>query len=355
MRREHFEGLRPVCPRCVLRGAGDPPLRIAAVAREGAAGIEQGALVCADTACQCEYPILDGVPVIVPNVREFVAANIAALAARDDVSPLLDGMLGDCCGPGSAYETARYYLGTYAWDHYAEFDPQEKGEPRPGSIVRAAARGRALLGACAGPCVDVGCAVGRGTFELAGAVDGLVLGVDLNITTLRLAQRVLATGRAAYPRRRVGLVYDRREFPVSVPGADRVDFWACDATALPFAPGTFRTLTAHNVLDCVASPVDMLRSARRVLAEGGRALMSTPYDWSGIATPPEAWLGGHSQRGPEHGGSEAMLRRAVTECVEGFEITAEDADVPWRVRMHDRAAVDYRLHMMALTATAPPR
>ena len=80
------------------------------------------------------------------------------------------------------------------------------------------------------------------------------LGIDLNFAMLRLASEVLRTGRVSYPRRRVGVVYDRREFPARFANAESVDFWACDAAALPFPAGTFSLAVNMNVLDCVSSP-----------------------------------------------------------------------------------------------------
>ena len=76
-----------------------------------------------------------------------------------------------------------------------------------------------------GPLLEVGTSVGRSTFEMAARTDGLVLGIDLNIAMLRIATRVLREGRVKYPRRRIGVVYDQRDFEVSFEAADRVDFF----------------------------------------------------------------------------------------------------------------------------------
>ena len=79
----------------------------------------------------------------------------------------------------------------------------------------------------------------RAPHARADGEDTLVLGVDIHLALLRLARRA-AAGVLSYPRRRIGIVYDRRRFPVPLPGADRVDFWACDALALPFGPNTLK-------------------------------------------------------------------------------------------------------------------
>ncbi len=221
-----------------------------------------------------------------------------------------------------------------------------------GSVVRVLERGLDLGAEIPeGPLLDLGCAVGRTTFELAARTGRLVLGVDLSYAMLRLAARVLREELVRYPRRRVGLVYDRRDFPASFPSAENVDFWACDALALPFPIGSFAAIVGLNVLDCVQSPHDLLASLPRLLADNGKAILSTPYDWSPNATPVEAWLGGHSQRGENAGASEPVLRALLTPgahpaSVEGLRIVAEEPSLSWRVRLHDRAVMEYRVHLV---------
>ncbi|MCO5171646.1 MAG: methyltransferase domain-containing protein [Planctomycetes bacterium] len=363
MRRRHLEALRPVCPVC--RGPEDEaPLEVARVEREAGDDLLEGTLVCARPRCQREFPVLDGVPLIVPDVRSFVAENVFALMARDDLSETLEGALGDCAGPGSWLDVSRQHLSSYAWDHYGDLDPEEpppdpaRGDPAPGGLRRVLAAGLALAPAPPpGPALDVGCAVGRTAFELAalpGRADELVLGVDLNVGMLRLASRVLRQGAVRYPRRRVGLVYDRREFPAALPGAERIDFWCCDATALPFPAGTFGLAASLHVLDCIAAPVEHLATLGRALRPGGVAVLAAPYDWATSVTPLERWLGGHSQRAPHGGASEAALRHLLTgerARALGLELVAEREDVPWAVRMHARSAVRYSAHVVAARAT----
>ncbi|HTQ78916.1 MAG TPA: methyltransferase domain-containing protein, partial [Thermoanaerobaculia bacterium] len=227
----------------------------------------------------------------------------------------------------------------------------------PGSILRVLQQALLLAGDLPpGPLLDLGCATGRTSFALAAATAATgcqVLGVDLSWPMLRLASEALRHQRVRYPRRRVGLVYDRREFPVRLDGAERVDFWTADATALPFPDSTFSAIVALNVLDCVPSPYDLLAALPRLLVPGGKALFTCPYDWSAGATPVEAWLGGHSQRGPAHGASEPPLRALLSPgahpaSLPGVRILAEEESLPWRVRLHERSTIEYRLHLVVV-------
>ena len=356
MRPGHLAALAPVCPLCRKSGRGESPLALTRTLRENAAAeaVVEGILQCRHPECLREYPVIDGVPLLVAELRSWVAGNLPRVLARDDLSPEMESLLGDCAGPGSEVDVTRSELSIYGRDHYGDLADGAE----PGSAVRLLeavlelAGGR-LAGLPAGPVLDVGCAVGRTTIELAHRLDRRALGVDLHLPMLRTAQRVLLDGVARYPRRRVGVVYDRSEHPADLPGRAASDVWAADAAALPFADGTFALAASFNVLDCVASPRDALAELARVLAPGGLALVTTPYDWSPGATPFEQWLGGHSQRGSCAGASEPVLRALLTPGahpagVSGLEIVAEAESLPWRLRLHDRSVMEYSVHGLVL-------
>lgn len=326
MRRGHFDALRPVCPLCRA------PLTIGTVVRECGADVLEGIVVCTNHACLREYPVIDGIPIFIAAIRAWIASNPLQVLQRGDLSPELESLLGDAQGPASAFDVVRQHVSTYAADYEAEVQP-------------LVARALAMLGeAPPGPAIDLGCAAGRGTLELAARTERLTLGVDLNFAMLRVASAVLREGRVRYPRRRAGLVYDRRDFAVGVAAPERIDFWCCDAAALPLPDATFAAATALNLVDCVAAPRELLAEAARVVAPGGAAVFATPYDWSPGATPVEQWLGGHSQRSADAGASEPVLRTAL--AASGFEIVAEE-EVTWRVRLHERSSVEYAVHLAA--------
>lgn len=392
MRTDHLDAFRPVCPLCRAERAEERTLTLATIALRGAAGVVvEGMLHCPNPLCRREFPIIDGVPVIVGPLRTYLQEAQAFVTARDELSAEVESALGDCLGPGSAFDVARSQPGSYAWDHWADLDPAEPkvaegGFPRPGAALRLLARGLALAdggagvgaGASAGGsggtstststseppptsraalALDVGSSTGRVTFALAERTGGLALGVDMHMGMLRLAQRVLLRGEVSYARRRTGVAFDRRRFAVALEAAPRVDFWACDAMALPLPRGSIGLAAALNVLDCVRSPRDLLASLGRVLAPGAALVLATPYDWSTSATPIEGWIGGHSQRGPGSGAPEPVLRALLDPSgpdgfrVPGLALAAEDTDVPWHVRLHDRAAVLYRAHLAVVRGT----
>ncbi len=363
MRRRHFEAFAPHCPRCARDGAGRHQLTLDAVLEERDDDVLSGILHCPNPACRHEYPIIDGIPVIVPALGALLAERGIELLLREDLDPVLESLIGDAIGPGTWLDTLRQTVSTYAWDGWADLDPDEAAaDPadgvQPGAVRRCLARLLDMAGTrVAGRVIDVGCGAGRTAFDLAArGEDTLVLGVDIHLALLRLARRA-AAGVLSYPRRRIGIVYDRRRFPVPLPGADRVDFWACDALALPFGPGTANLAVALNLLDCVSEPRRLLAGLAEVVHTDGRVLLATPYDWSIRATQVETWIGGHSQRAAHEGAAEPFLRALLTEgahpqSVAGLRVLAEQAAWPWQTRLHDRSAVLYRAHLLALVRTA---
>ena len=322
----------------------------------------EGVLHCSNPECQLEYPIIDGVPLLLPNVRSYISDNLYHLTMRDDLSETTESMLGDSAGPGTLFDVTRQHLSTYAWDGYADLDPDEPQREScvPGAARRCLEQGVELLAKkeIKGAAIDVGCSVGRTTFELAQHCDGPVLGIDTNFSMLRLAQRIMRDGVVEYPRRRGGIVYDRRSYPAQFDASDRVDFWACDAMALPFPADSFGMAAALQVLDAVASPYRLLESVNAMLQTTGVAILASPYDWSHNATPIEAWIGGHSQRGPGEGASEPLLRSLLTpgahpQAIDRLKIINENLHFPWHTRIHDRSVMSYDVHLVAIEATGP--
>jgi SAM-dependent methyltransferase/uncharacterized protein YbaR (Trm112 family) len=357
----HFETLRPVCPRCRQAEGHYSPLEIRSALKEDRDFMIEGVLVCPNKQCLSEYPVIDGIPIIVADLRSYVSQNIIPVLRRHDLTDTMESLLGDCFGPGSAFDSQRQHLSTYCFDHYGDLDPEEsKDSPiSPGSVLELLKQGLpAVKDKVCGPVIDIGCSVGRTTFELAGAFDEIVLGVDLNFDMLKTATSILDKGRLVYPRRRVGIVFGRREFPAVFKGAKNVDFWVCDASALPFADASFSLAASLNVLDCVRSPYDHLKELARILKHDAGALISTPYDWTANATPVESWLGGHSQRSENRGSSEMMLRSLLAggghpQEIEDLEIVSEAEKIPWSMRLHDRSFMKYPVHMIAVRKKSP--
>jgi SAM-dependent methyltransferase len=349
VRLAHFEAFRPLCVRCRGAGRGERALELRPLDTAGD-DVVDGMLTCPGRECRFEYPILAGIPFLVADVRDHVARNAAELRAGDP-SAYAESVIGDCLGPESDYARDRMYLSSYGLAHWPR-GPEDLGL---GPVLDAAF---ALAEEVRGRWLDLGCSLGRGSFELAARTGELVLGVDISLSMLKAARRIAVQGRLRHPVRKVGVVYERRDEVVDPPGRERVDFWYADATALPFTAGLADGALSLNVLDAVQWPLLHLHELARVLAPGGRAVLASPYEWTHGVTPLEGWLGGHSQRGPLGGSSAAELRRLLARDgrpagAPALAIDAERDNVSWTMSMHERARVTYRLDMVRVRPAAP--
>lgn len=353
MKLGHFELLRPICPIC--RGSGHSSrLDIAVVETEAQDDISAGILCC--RACSAEFPILDGMPVLVPDVRRYVRDNLFYLMARTDLTEAVESLLGDAAGPGSGLDSLRQHVSSYVWDHWGDHDPAEilpaAGGGTPGSVGRALRMGLEMISPKLpeGPILDIGCGAGRSTAELAASTGRTVLGIDISVPLARAGRRALLEHEVDYARRRVGLVYDRRRFALPAAGQNLADVWICDAQALPFADETFAMAAGMNVVDCLEDPRKGLIEVDRVLKPEGEALFSVPFDWTAQVTPVEAWLGGHSQRASHAGSAEAILDMLLSDgplAAGSLRRVQPARETAWHVRLHDRSCMHYQAYLVA--------
>jgi putative 4-mercaptohistidine N1-methyltranferase len=235
-------------------------------------------------------------------------------------------------GAPAAYESQRE-VDQYLLFHYgrpAEVLPHRYGPRRAlGYPARCA---RLLLELCAEPprrALDLGCAVGGATFELARACPE-VLGVDLSRSFVAAATELRRSGALAYRRIEEG----ERATPLvaKVPEGverQRAHFVVGDAAAPPAAPGSCDAVLLANLIDRVDDPACCLLAAADLVRIGGTFFVSSPYTWLPDFTPRERWLGGASDHSPP---SSAVLRSLLEPA---FELLTR-RDLPFLLREHAR-------------------
>jgi SAM-dependent methyltransferase/uncharacterized protein YbaR (Trm112 family) len=335
----HFDQLQPVCPACRVTRSEESPLRLGAIATRHGDEILEGTLICSNAQCQREHPILDGIPIVLADPSSWFNQQILGILKREDLSPFTMSLLGDLSGASTPLDRERGNLAIYADSHWHPTDP--------GFLDFFNAASSLLPTFSPGPSIDIGCSLGRGTYELANQTQSLVVGLDLNFSMLRLAQRIRLTSKVQYERRRVGLVFDTVNYELPAYPADHVSFWCADVSILPFPNSTFRNMVALNMLDCASSPLGLLLEMGRTLAPNHAALLTTPFDWAVGASQPSEWIGGHSQRSSPHQGSSVEeLRRFATHA--SFAIDNENTALPWRLRVHERSVTEYSVYAAAL-------
>ncbi|MEQ1859542.1 MAG: putative 4-mercaptohistidine N1-methyltransferase [Chthoniobacteraceae bacterium] len=222
----------------------------------------------------------------------------------------------------SIYESDKL-LGEYLLFHYGSADevaPPAGAEHALDFAVRC-------VGDCAGTrALDVGCAVGRSTFELARVCES-VIGIDYSRRFIDAAETIRRDGSLGYERTDEGtqttrLVARRPEVDPS-----RVSFEVGDAMALRDDLGEFDLVLAANLIDRLADPARFLARLPALVKPGGQLVITSPYTWLEDFTPREKWLGGF------HGTS--TLDGLHSALGAAFEL-ATVRDLPFLIREHAR-------------------
>lgn len=233
---------------------------------------------------------------------------------------------------GGGYESDRL-LAEYLLFHYgapAEILPYDFG-PRAalGYPVRCVTE--CLGDTRGGRALDLGCAVGRSSFELARRFEE-VIGIDLSRSFIGAAQSLREVGELAYERADEG---DLRtsliaRVPVEI-ARERVSFEVGDATNLRADLGSFEVVLMANLIDRLNDPEACLDRLPNLVRPGGQLILSSPYTWLEDFTPRDRWLGGF--RGPS--GPVRTLDTLQRILAPAFEFNGP-RELPFLIREHAR-------------------
>lgn len=179
--------------------------------------------------------------------------------------------------------------------------------------------------------LEIGCAVGRGCFELSTFCDE-VIGIDFSSSFIREAQRLAVEKTAQYSyadegELRCSVVYslEDRFHPQSV------SFEVGDATDLRADLGSFDLVMAANLLCRVPDPQKVLSRFKELVKPGGQLVLTSPYTWMEEYTPRKNWLGGLKIDGVAIR-SLATLKESLADSFTCNSVT----DMPFLIREHGR-------------------
>jgi 5-histidylcysteine sulfoxide synthase/putative 4-mercaptohistidine N1-methyltranferase len=169
--------------------------------------------------------------------------------------------------------------------------------------------------------LDLGCAVGRATFELARKFEH-VTGIDFSARFIRVALQLKEKGNVHFELLEEGEVVSYHEARLSQLGLEetvgRVEFFQGDATNLKPQFTDYDVILAANLLDRLYDPKRFLETVRRRLGPGGILVIASPYTWLEEFTRKENWLGGFRKAGEPYLTLEALedLLRSHFEMLE---------------------------------------
>lgn len=152
-------------------------------------------------------------------------------------------------------------------------------------------RGRAL---------DLGCAVGRASFELAKHFD-FVSGIDFSARFIRIAHQMQQKGVINYQLQEEGEIVSYHEKRLSDFGLQgtggRIEFFQGDAHNLKPQFTDYNLILAANLLDRLYDPARFLSTIHQRLRVGGLLVLASPYTWLEEHTKKEHWIGGIRRAG----------------------------------------------------------
>lgn len=148
--------------------------------------------------------------------------------------------------------------------------------------------------------LDLGCATGRASFELAKHFDH-VTGIDFSARFIGLALKLAQQGVVRYTITNEGDLVSYQERTLASLDledvAHKVEFWQGDACNLKPSFTGYDLILAANLIDRLYSPRQFLKTIHERLNLGGILMITSPYTWLEEHTPREEWLGGFKKDG----------------------------------------------------------
>ncbi|MEO6908008.1 MAG: putative 4-mercaptohistidine N1-methyltransferase [Abditibacteriaceae bacterium] len=173
--------------------------------------------------------------------------------------------------------------------------------------------------------LDLGCAVGKSTFELARFADE-VIGIDYSYQFINAANQLKETGAHDYQILQGG---DETELRTAWVTEDidrsRVHFRHGDACNLSDDLGTFDGALMANLLCRLPDPKSCLERMKNLISQKGWLVIATPASWSEEYTPREKWMA-----------KNGSTLNGIRECLEPIFTLEQRQDLPFVLREHRR-------------------
>lgn len=227
--------------------------------------------------------------------------------------------------PSSHYETDQL-ISEYAEFHYGDEYFGVKNFPKAlVETLQPYLQGRQTRRA-----LDIGCATGRASFELARYFDH-VDGVDFSARFINMGVQLNREGVLRYAITDEGELQLYKTRSLAELDLDKVpapDFIQGDACNLKPVLTHYDLVFAANLIDRLYEPARFLDQIHQRLLAGGLLLIASPYTWMEEHTPRSAWLGGFKKDGE----SFTTLDGLKAHLSAHFRLLAEPVQVPFVIR-----------------------
>ena len=270
-----------------------------------------------------------------PHFFQHAGFRVVTSKATSDGGAVLIGRNAD-----NPYETQKM-LSEYLLLHFGESEQQmpfmnelrgaTKFPKRCADLVDEWSR---KLGLSRHRALDVGCAVGGSTFELAKTFDN-VTAIDITQKFIETANLLKQKGEMTFELVEEGEITSSQHVRIDDAVRSKVEFRRADACSLPAEFVDFDAVLIANVLCRITSPMSLLNRLsgdRGIVKPGGLVVMTTPFTWMDEFTPRDVWLGGFvDDKGTPHFSIDGLK-----EAMSGdFDLLHEE-DMPLLIREHRR-------------------
>ncbi len=228
--------------------------------------------------------------------------------------------------PTSNYESEKL-VAEYAEFHY--------GDSHFGVANFAAAVAQLGIAAVAGKphlrALDLGCASGRSTFELARHFER-VTGIDFSTRLIATGVQMVEQGEVRYSLVDEGELRsfyqrDLRTLGLAETRA-KVEFAQGDACNLPARFSGYDLLLAANLIDRLYDPKKFLSEVHERINLGGVLLLTSPYTWLEEHTKRENWIGGFKKNAENFSTLDGLKELLGAH----FKLLQAPQDVPFVIR-----------------------
>jgi putative 4-mercaptohistidine N1-methyltranferase len=189
----------------------------------------------------------------------------------------------------------------------------------------------AMLGKPKRSALDLGCAAGRASFELATCFDQ-VTGIDFSSRFIEIASRLKERGSIGYRLIEEGELISDHEVLLSDFGleatAHRVTFCQGNAERLDIHCHCHDLVLVANLIDRLSKPGKFLSEIHKLLVVGGLLVISSPYNWLDHFTPRQQWLGGRFRVGTPITSLVGLKKKLAKH----FDAVSEPQDVEFVIR-----------------------
>lgn len=138
-----------------------------------------------------------------------------------------------------------------------------------------------------GRALDLGCAVGRSSFELSRSCDE-VIGIDFSGSFIEAAEQLRTEGELDFSLRETGgTITNAKALRPESCHPEHVRFMRGDAMELPDDLGTFERVHAANLICRLTNPLKLLNRLPGLMKNGGHLVLATPCTWLDEYTHPD--------------------------------------------------------------------